>query len=176
MIYLDNAATTFPKPAAVTESMRICMQEYCGNPGRGTHKLSLRAAEKVFECRETAAELFGAADADRVFFTPNATFGINAVIKGLLKKGDHAIISDMEHNAVWRPIHKLAEQGLIEYDIFKTYEMCDIPLFSERFVEICNSNNLSGISFEKTQDYDSKNRDFFSREKLIEFFGTDIIK
>ena len=64
----------------------------------------------------------------------------------------------------------------IDYDIFKTYEMCDIPLFSERFVEICNANNLSGISFEKTQDYDSKNRDFFSREKLIEFFGTDIIK
>jgi len=54
--------------------------------------------------------------------------------------------------------------------------MCDIPLFSERFVEICNANNLSGISFEKTQDYDTKNRDYFSREKLIEFFGTDIIK
>lgn len=121
MIYLDNAATTFPKPSAVTEEMRICMQEYCGNPGRGAHKLSLKAAEKVFECRETAAEMFGAAGADRVFFTPNATFGINAVIKGLLKQGDHVLISDMEHNAVWRPIHKLAEQGLIEYGIFKTF-------------------------------------------------------
>lgn len=70
----------------------------------------------------------------------------------------------------------LKQPECIDYDIFKTYEMCDIPLFSERFVEICNSNNLSGILFEKTQDYDSKNRDFFSREKLIEFFGTDIIK
>ena len=84
------------------------MQEYCGNPGRGAHRLSVKAAEKVYECREAAAEMFGAASADRVFFTPNATFGINAVIKGLLKQGDHVLISDMEHNAVWRPIHKLA--------------------------------------------------------------------
>ena len=61
----------------------------------------------------------------------------------------------------------------LDYDIFKTYEMCDIPLFSERFVQVCKDNNLTGILFEKTQDYDSKTRDFWSEEKLIEFFGAD---
>ncbi len=121
MIYLDNAATTFPKPTSVIEEMGRCMREYGGNPGRGAHSLSLAAAQRVFECREELCLLFDAADTDRVFFTPNTTYGINAVLKGLLKKGDHVLISDMEHNAVWRPIEKLTEQGIIEYDIFKTY-------------------------------------------------------
>lgn len=121
MIYFDNAATTFPKPSRVTDEVMRCMTKYCGNPGRSGHSLSLMAAEKVFECRELAASFFGASDTDRVFFTPNTTFGINAVLKGLLHEGDHVIISDVEHNAVWRPIHKLAEQGKISYDVFKSY-------------------------------------------------------
>lgn len=121
MTYLDNAATSFPKPLSVVEEMRRCMLEYGGNPGRGAHALSLAAAGKIFECREELCALFGAADTDRVFFTPNTTFGINTVLKGLLKKGDHVLISDMEHNAVWRPIFRLAELGVIEYDVFKTY-------------------------------------------------------
>ena len=121
MIYFDNAATTFPKPVGVIEEVKRCMQSYCGNAGRGAHKLSLRAAQKIFECRGLLSELFGANDADRVFFTPNATYGINAVIKGLLHEGDHVVISDLEHNAVYRPIWKLANEGKIEYDIFKTY-------------------------------------------------------
>ena len=124
MIYFDNAATTFPKPQAVVEEVRRCMLTYGGNPGRGAHSLSLAAAKRVFECRSEAAELFGASDADRVFFTPNTTVGINTVLKGILKKGDHVIISDMEHNAVYRPIYKLAQDGVIEYDIFKTLT-CD---------------------------------------------------
>lgn len=124
MIYLDNAATTFPKPPTVTEEVRKCMLTYGGNPGRGAHSLSLAAANKVFECRSQAAELFGAADADRVFFTLNTTYGINTVLKGLLCRGDHVIISDIEHNAVWRPIYKMAQKGLIEYDVFRTLT-CD---------------------------------------------------
>ncbi len=121
MIYLDNAATTFPKPLSVIEEVRRCMLTYAGNPGRGAHMLSLMAADRVYECRELLARMFGAADADRVFFTPNTTYGINAVIKGILKRGDHVIISDMEHNAVFRPIYKLAQGGEIEYDVFDTY-------------------------------------------------------
>lgn len=121
MIYLDNAATTFPKPLPVIEEVRRCMLTYAGNPGRGAHMLSLMAAERVYECRELLARLFGAVDVDRVFFTPNTTYGINAVIKGILKRGDHVIISDMEHNAVFRPIYKLAALGEIEYDVFDTY-------------------------------------------------------
>lgn len=121
MIYLDNAATTFPKPSSVINEMGRCMRDYCGNPGRGAHSLSLAAAEKVFECRSELCDTFGASDIDRVFFTPSTTYGINAVLKGLLKKGDHVLISDMEHNAVWRPIERLAKEGIIEYGVFKTY-------------------------------------------------------
>ncbi len=124
MIYFDNAATTFPKPISVVEEIRRCMLTYGGNPGRGAHSLSLRAAQKVFECRELAAETFGAPDSDRVFFTPNTTYGINAVLKGLLRRGDHVLISDMEHNAVYRPIHKMATEGIVEYDVFNTLT-CD---------------------------------------------------
>lgn len=121
MIYLDNAATSFPKPPSVAAEVHRCISEYGGNAGRGAHSLALAAANKIFECRSELAELFGAADVDRVFFTQNTTQGINNVIKGLLHKGDHVLISDMEHNAVYRPIFKLAEEGIITYDVFNTY-------------------------------------------------------
>ncbi len=121
MTYFDNAATSFPKPPSVAEEMRRCILEYGGNPGRGAHSLSLAAANKVFDCRTELCELFDASDTDRVFFTQNTTIGINTVLKGLLKKGDHVLISDMEHNAVWRPITRLANSGVIEYDVFKSF-------------------------------------------------------
>ena len=121
MIYLDNAATSFPKPRSVGEEMKRCIDLYGGNPGRGAHSLAMAAAKKVFECRETAAQLLGVGDTERIFFTPNATYGINAVLKGLLRRGDHVLISDLEHNAVWRPIHKMAVDGIITYDIFRTF-------------------------------------------------------
>lgn len=120
MIYLDNAATSFPKPAAVTEEMHRCMTQYAGNPGRGAHPLSLAAAEKVFECRRRIAELLDADEPEDVFFTMNATQSINMVLKGLLRRGDHVILSDMEHNAVFRPVYTMAQAGLIQYDCFRT--------------------------------------------------------
>lgn len=121
MIYLDNAATSFPKPRSVGEEMKRCIDLYGGNPGRGAHSLAMAAAKKVFECRETAAQFLGVGETERIFFTPNATYGINAVLKGLLRRGDHVLISDLEHNAVWRPLHKLAVDGIITYDIFRTF-------------------------------------------------------
>lgn len=120
MIYFDNAATTFPKPRFVTEEVFRCMRDYCGNPGRSAHKLSLKAAEKIFECRTKAADLFGLSDPTRVIFTKNTTEALNMAIKGLLHVGDHVLISDLEHNAVYRPIQRLAGFGLIEYDIYPT--------------------------------------------------------
>ena len=120
MIYFDNAATTFPKPICVSEDMRKCVRVYGGNPGRGAHALSLEAAKRVYECRTELCELFGADEAERVFFTPNTTYGINTVLKGILKDGDHVIISDMEHNALYRPVCRLAAEGKIEYSVFKT--------------------------------------------------------
>lgn len=123
MIYLDNAATTFPKPRNVTREMAHCMRSYCGNPGRGSHALSLAAAEKIYECRALAAELFEAPSPEHTVFCLNTTMAINTVIKGWLCAGDHVLLSDMEHNAVYRPIYKLAARGVISYDIFPTYPL-----------------------------------------------------
>ncbi len=124
MVYLDNAATSFPKPPEVILEMERCMRTYCGNPGRGSHPLSLRAAEKIYECREALSAFFGSAHPECLSFSLNATMAINTVIKGVLRAGDHVLISDMEHNAVLRPIHKLAKLGKITYDVFPTHAAC----------------------------------------------------
>lgn len=96
------------------------MRDYCGNPGRGSHALALAAAEKIYECRAEIADFFGGAGEEQVVFTMNATMALNMAIKGLLHRGDHVLISDMEHNAVFRPIYKLAREGTISYDLFPT--------------------------------------------------------
>ena len=121
MIYFDNAATSFPKPRRVAEEQLRCMQIYGGNPGRGSHALALAAAEKIYECRELLASLFGCPNPENVIFTMNATMALNTAIKGLVRRGDHVLISDMEHNAVFRPIYKLAREGVITYDVFDTF-------------------------------------------------------
>ena len=119
MIYLDNAATSFPKPAAVVNESIRAMRVYGGNPGRSGHSLSLAAANKVYECRSVLGETFGC-DESGVVFTQNTTHAINLLIKGLLKRGDHVIISDMEHNSVYRPIYKRAKDGIISFSVFNT--------------------------------------------------------
>ena len=121
MIYLDNAATSFPKPRPVCDEVNKCMRYYCGNPGRGAHALSMAAASQIFTCRESVARLLGVNTPENVIFTLNTTHALNMAIKGLLRPGDHVIISDMEHNSVWRPIFKLTERGDIKYDVFRSY-------------------------------------------------------
>ena len=118
MIYFDNAATTFPKPAGVVREIKRCMTHYCGNPGRSSHKLSVASAKKIYECRCALAEMFGASDAEKVVFTYNTTYALNTAIKSTLKKGDHVLLSDLEHNSVLRPISKLCKGGYCDYDIF----------------------------------------------------------
>ncbi len=124
LIYLDNAATSFPKPQSVILAVRNYMAHSGGNSGRGTHPLAMAASEKVFECREALAALFGAESPEQVCFTLNTTYALNMCIKGLLKKGDHVLISDIEHNAVLRPVHKLYREGIVDYDIFPSM-LCD---------------------------------------------------
>ncbi len=116
MIYLDNAATTGRKPQIVINAVNNALMNLSANPGRSGHSLSQRAAMQVYKAREKTADFFGA-DTENVVFTSNCTTSINMVIKGVLKKGDHIIISSLEHNAVIRPIFKLQKNGMIEYDI-----------------------------------------------------------
>lgn len=112
MIYLDNAATTYPKPVQVNNAVAAAMRKYGANPGRSGHKMSMEGAEEIYRCRKAAAELFHAPGAECVAFTLNCTHAVNMVLKGLLKPGDHVVVSCLEHNAVMRPVHALAEQGV----------------------------------------------------------------
>ncbi|MBQ3928840.1 MAG: aminotransferase class V-fold PLP-dependent enzyme, partial [Clostridia bacterium] len=111
MIYLDNSATTFPKPETVRRSLYEAVRSGA-NPGRGGHPLSLKASESIFETRKTAAAFFGVGNETNVVFTLNCTMSLNIVIKGILKEGDHVVVSSLEHNSVMRPLEKLKNKGV----------------------------------------------------------------
>ena len=116
MIYLDNAATSFPKPQSVRNSVNLALTKYSANPGRSGHPLAAQTAAMVYRCREAVAQLFGA-EPENVIFTLNCTHALNIAIKGAMPKGGHLIFSDLEHNSVLRPAHALAQDGLAEYSI-----------------------------------------------------------
>jgi len=110
--YFDNAATTFPKPESVYEAMTGFMRTAAGNPGRGAHRLALCASEIIDESRLRVARFFGASSPSRVLFCSNCTAALNMVLHGLLEPGDHVVTSSMEHNAIIRPLHTLAQKGI----------------------------------------------------------------
>ena len=112
MVYLDNAATTYPKPAAVYSEVNRCMKMYGANPGRSGHRMSLNAAQQVYRSRELAAVFYNIEDVENIAFTQNCTYALNTVINGFLKHGDHVVISDMEHNSVLRPLSRMASRGV----------------------------------------------------------------
>jgi cysteine desulfurase family protein len=108
MIYLDNAATSWPKPPGVSEMMVHFLDQVGANPGRSGHRLSLAAGRIVYEAREAVAELFHASDPLRVTFGANVTEALNLALRGYLRPGDHVITSSMEHNSMMRPLRALA--------------------------------------------------------------------
>ncbi|WP_195251940.1 aminotransferase class V-fold PLP-dependent enzyme [Romboutsia sp. 1001713B170207_170306_H8] len=112
MIYLDNAATTFPKPESVYNAISDCMKNYCANPGRAGHKLSMRAAREIYDARENIAKLFNIDNPMNIIFTSNATDSLNLAIKGSVNENDHIITTSMEHNSVIRPIKALEAYGV----------------------------------------------------------------
>ncbi|WP_069650888.1 aminotransferase class V-fold PLP-dependent enzyme [Caloranaerobacter ferrireducens] len=112
MIYLDNAATTFPKPEEVYQAMLESMKEFGANPGRSGHKLALKAGRAIYETRELLSKLFNIENPMNIIFTSNATEGLNLGIKGILKSGDHVITTSMEHNSVLRPLKALENIGV----------------------------------------------------------------
>jgi len=115
MIYLDNAATTFPKPPQVTMAMSRAMSKYGANPGRSGHAMSIQAAEEVYKSRQAVSDLFHAGGAECVVFTLNCTQAINIVLKGHVKPGDHVVTSCLEHNAVSRPLQTMADRMNITF-------------------------------------------------------------
>lgn len=113
MIYLDNAATSFPKAPNVATAMCDFLNHSAGNPGRSGHALALAAQAVVSDTRRLLASLFGASDPARIVFTLNATDGLNLALWGLLRPGDRVVTTTMEHNAVVRPLRELETRGIL---------------------------------------------------------------
>ena len=109
-IYLDNASTTFPKPPEVAEAVYEYMTGVGSNIGRGGYASAYAAEEAVFNMRQLLCDFFGGEDAKNVVFTKNVTEALNVIIRGLLEKGEHVLVSAMEHNAVMRPLQLLGRE------------------------------------------------------------------
>ncbi|MCE5194115.1 MAG: aminotransferase class V-fold PLP-dependent enzyme [Nitrospiraceae bacterium] len=118
MIYLDNAASSFPKPKQVEEAALNFLRNIGANPGRSGHRLSIEAGRIIYKTRESLAALFGVKDPLRIVFGLNATEALNLALNGILKKGDHVITSSIEHNSVMRPLRELEKNG-IEISVVK---------------------------------------------------------
>jgi cysteine desulfurase family protein len=111
MIYLDNAATTWPKPEAVYRAIDTAMREHGANPGRGAYRMSVEAETLVDDTRQAVARLFNAPAPERVIFTLNCTDALNMALKGLIKPGNQVVTGPFEHNSVTRPLHSLQRAG-----------------------------------------------------------------
>lgn len=126
MIYLDNAATSWPKPPAMIAAMNFFNESVGANSGRSGHHLSVESARIVFETRQKLCDLFHASDPLKIVFSSNITESINMALFGFLHPGDHVITSSMEHNAVMRPLRFLYKQGV---------ELSVIPCSDEGFID-----------------------------------------
>ena len=113
MMYLDNAATSFPKPACVAQAMTQALEKSGANPGRAGHALALSAGRIVENCREELARMLGEGDATRVAFALNATDALNMAIHGIVRSGDHVVSTLIEHNSILRPLSELSRSGVI---------------------------------------------------------------
>ena len=125
-VYFDNAATSWPKPPAVAEAVANAITAPMGNPGRSGHRMAIAAGRLVLGARDALAELFDVADPSRIVLTKNATEALNIAIYGLLKPGDHAITTSMEHNSVMRPLRDLEARGV---------ELTVLPCSPEGFLD-----------------------------------------
>lgn len=154
MIYLDNGATSFPKPLSVRQNVDISLKKFSANPGRSGHSLSLRAAKEIFECRKRLEELFNVNSEEEIIFTENCTMALNTVIFGLLNEGDHVLISSMEHNSVTRPLESLKDKGVTystfdySYDDNETVDNVRKLIKPETKLVICtHASNVFGFRF-----------------------------
>ncbi|MGG7144971.1 aminotransferase class V-fold PLP-dependent enzyme [Clostridium nigeriense] len=151
-IYLDNAATTFPKPKSVVDSIYNFLTDIGGNPGRSNHENGLQSNRLLLEARETIANFFNFENIDNVIFTNNITTSLNTLINGCSRKGDHIITSSMEHNSVLRPLVNLKENNIIELDIIKAdkFGFINVDDFrnmikpNTKFIILTQASNVTG--------------------------------
>lgn len=122
VIYLDNAATSHPKPDSVLQAVNRALTEFNANPGRSGHKRAINAARVVLECREALGKILGIEDPMRIIHCFNCTDALNLAIKGCLRQGDHVIASLLEHNSVLRPLCELEARGRISLTLIEPEE------------------------------------------------------
>lgn len=140
-VYLDNAASSFPKPHSVTAAMTHLMKTNTSNPGRSGHALSDENAALIYNARKVVSAFFGIGDRpENIVFTANATHAINIALNGLLEDGDSVIISDLEHNSVLRPVIELARKGTV----------------TAKIAEVAESDGETFANFEKLLDNRTK--------------------
>ncbi|MGD0400095.1 MAG: aminotransferase class V-fold PLP-dependent enzyme [Syntrophobacteraceae bacterium] len=150
-VYLDNAATSFPKPQTVLDAAGRVLEGVGASPGRGAHRYAREAMAIVSDCRQKVAAILGVKDPDQVVFTKNATESINLVLKGWLRPGDRVLYSAMEHNSVARPLRKLASQGVnIEVIPCNAAGVLDLGVLAQmlrseaRLVVLVHVSNVNG--------------------------------
>ncbi|MEN6437372.1 MAG: aminotransferase class V-fold PLP-dependent enzyme [Syntrophobacter sp.] len=150
-LYLDNAATSFPKPPGVAAAVNDAIERIGASPGRGAYRLAREAMSVLTECRKKVAGILGVSDPDRIVFTRNATESINVVLKGYLRAGDRVLISGMEHNSVVRPLQGLSSLGVTtgvipcgEGGCLDTGAMRSMLDTRTRLVVIAHASNVNG--------------------------------
>ncbi|WP_168123268.1 aminotransferase class V-fold PLP-dependent enzyme [Paenibacillus sp. HB172176] len=152
LIYLDHAATSWPKPPQVLDAVMNAMRQDSANPGRGSHAMAVRASRVLFDTRKQLAKLFHIKNPNDIAFASNTTMALNMAIMGWVKQGDHIITTSLEHNSVRRPLYMLEKQLKIEVDYIKGDERGVInPLDIERAIKgntsmiiVNHSSNLLG--------------------------------
>ncbi|HOT01767.1 MAG TPA: aminotransferase class V-fold PLP-dependent enzyme, partial [Acidobacteriota bacterium] len=127
IIYLDNGATSFPKPESVYQYMDFFYRNYGVNPGRSGYDMCMEAGSMVEDTRKLLSDFFHGTDPNRLVFTYNSTDALNLAIFGVLKPGDHAITTNVEHNSVLRPLYHLFKDGIIDLDY--------VPFDAQGFVD-----------------------------------------
>lgn len=142
-VYLDQAATSFPKPESVTQSMLHYMTQIGCNVNRGSYSAALDAEDILFDTREQLSDFFHGDDCRNTIFTANVTTSLNVILKGLLKPGDHVLVSSMEHNAVMRPLQQLKKSG-VDFDRIPCDSVGQMDLDS--LGGLCKNNTRAVIS------------------------------
>ena len=152
MIYLDNAATSFPKPESVLRAVAGVMARTGANPGRSGHRMSLAAGRIVMNCREAIADLLDVSSPERVIFCFNCTDALNLAIHGVLREGDHAVTTALDHNASLRPLFGMEKRGVISLTVLEPDETGAVSAQQvtgaltekTRLVSVTHASNVTG--------------------------------
>lgn len=153
MIYLDNAATSWPKPEIVYQTINSFLREKGANPGRSGYDMAVAAEKVVLQTRTSLARLLNAPDEKDIIFTLNCTESLNLALKGLLKPGDHVVTDAIGHNSLVRPLHRLEQRGVLVTRVFgsngcglltpQDVESAILP--QTRLIAITHASNVSGV-------------------------------